>query len=59
MFHTRVDKRIYQQLIDTDSLIYVALSLTGQHAVHARRKADRYDPALALECYNRRFALFS
>jgi carboxymethylenebutenolidase len=53
---TQGRQKVYQQLIDTDRL-FTWHEFNGQHAF-MRDEGDRYDPALALECYNKAVALF-
>ncbi|MFT2112548.1 dienelactone hydrolase family protein [Marinomonas sp. 2405UD68-3] len=50
-------QKIYQELIDTDRN-FSWHELNAQHAF-MRDGGDRYDPALALECYRLAVALFS
>jgi carboxymethylenebutenolidase len=50
-------QKIYQQLIDTDRN-FTWLEFNAQHAF-MRDEGDRYDPALALECYRLAVSLFS
>lgn len=49
-------QKIYQQLIDTDR-DFTWQEVNGQHAF-MRDEGERYDPALALECYTKAVALF-
>lgn len=49
-------QKIYQQLIDTNRL-FSWHEFNAQHAF-MRDEGDRYDPALALECYTKAVALF-
>ncbi|MCB5161300.1 dienelactone hydrolase family protein [Marinomonas algarum] len=53
---TQGRQKIYQQLMDTERR-FTWYEFNGQHAF-MRDEGDRYDPALALECYNKAIALF-
>ncbi|MEL0624176.1 dienelactone hydrolase family protein [Marinomonas arenicola] len=53
---TQGRQKIYQQLLDTDRN-FTWYEVNGQHAF-MRDEGDRYDPALALECYAKAVALF-